>query len=242
MKLVAMMSFWDEKPAWLSTVVSSAAAAGCNHIVCVDGPYALLSLTRSSSGVEQHDAIIRAASVAGIGLTLHVPDSPFVGNEVEKRSLMFRLALEITSEDDWLLSVDADMPVSKALGLRRRLEHTDLNAAEVTLMDSGSRQSIRLLFRAMRGLEVADTHFNYRYPIGDSWSYLWGNRPLEPALQLHDITVEHWTDDRDPVRKAEQVKYYDRRDSLGIESSDVLFEGVDGKLVKLKGKQCQSGA
>lgn len=100
MKLVAMLSWFDEKPAWLSTVVSSAAVAGCDHIVCVDGPYSLLTLTGSSSGVEQHDAIIRAASVAGIGLTLHVPDRPFIGNEVEKRSLMFRLALQITTEDD----------------------------------------------------------------------------------------------------------------------------------------------
>ncbi len=231
-----MMAWWDEKPAWLSTVVHSAAAAGCDHIVAVDGPYSLLTLTKASSGVEQHDAIIRAASIAGIGLTLHVPDSPFIGNEVEKRSLMFRLAQQITTEDDWLLSIDADMPVSKAVGLRHRLEETDLNAAEVTLRSSEGQHPIRLLFRAMRGLEVFRAHYYYRYPLGDQWSYLWGGRPLEDCLQLHDVIVEHWTSDRDPVRHAEQKAYYERREQFGAERGAPRFvEGLDGKPVKLGG-------
>ena len=245
MKIVCCLSWYDESPAWLATVVAAAAKAGCNHIVAVDGPYALLTATGRSSGVLQQDAVTHAAHVAGIGLTLHVPDSPFGGNEVEKRSLMFRLAEQITTEDDWLWVLDADCFVTKAVDLRRRLQETDLNVAEVMVCNSSDpqvikvsqhKQPLRLLYRAVRGLEVAGAHYYYRYPRDGGWSYLWGNMPLEPALQLHDVEVEHWTEQRDKGRQAEQHAYYHLRDQVGAESvSETWVEGLDGQPMKLRG-------
>lgn len=245
MKIVCCLSWYDESPAWLATVVAAAARAGCNHIVAVDGPYALLTATGRSSGVLQQDAVTHAAHVAGIGLTLHVPDSPFGGNEVQKRSLMFRLAEQITTEDDWLWVLDADCFVTKAVDLRRRLEQTDLNAAEVMVCNSSDpqvikvsqhKQPIRLLYRAMRGLEVAGAHYFYRYPVADGYSYLWGQPPLEPALELHDVEVEHWTEQRDELRQAEQQAYYHRRSEVGAERlHETWVEGLNGQPVKLRG-------
>ena len=222
MKIVCCLSWYDESPAWLATVVAAAAKAGCNHIVAVDGPYALLTATGRSSGVLQQDAVTHAAHVAGIGLTLHVPDSPFGGNEVEKRSF-----------------------VTKAVDLRRRLEQTDLNAAEVMVCNSSDpqvikvsnhKQPIRLLYRAVRGLEVAGAHYFYRYPVDDGFSYLWGQPPLEPALELHDVEVEHWSEQRDQLRQAEQQAYYHRRSEVGAERvHETWVEGLNGQPMKLRG-------
>lgn len=245
MKIVACLSWYDEGPAWLASVVAAAAKAGCDHIVAVDGPYALLTVTGRSSGVLQQDAVVHAAHVAGIGLTLHVPSLPFAGNEVEKRTLMFRLAEQITTRDDWLMVLDADTFVTKAVDLRRRLQQTDLNAAEVMVLTSSdvqqlgvsvSRQPVRLLYRAVRGLEVAGAHYYYRYPIDGRFSYLWGQMPLEPALALHDVEVEHWTGQRAAARRDMQNVYYERRDAQNVESvHDVYVEGLDGQPIKLRG-------
>jgi len=57
-------------------------------------------------------------------------------------------------------------------------------------------------------------------------------------LQLHDVIVEHWTGDRDPVRRAEQLKYYERREQYGTERGAPRFvEGLDGKPVRLRGQK-----
>jgi hypothetical protein len=256
MKIVAILCWYDESPTWLSHVIAGAARAGCSHVVAVDGPYALYSSTERSSGVEQQDAIARACHASGLGLSMHVPDHAFIGNEIEKRNLAFRIAEQVTSEDDWLLVVDADMVVTRALGLRHDLEGTELDVASVQLVDrydwhtddgrsilpdgSGVAQKTshahRALFRARRGLEVVNAHFIYRYPHGEDWRYLWGpeNWNLEPALNLPNVEIEHWTRQRNAHRAELQKAYYATRDEARVERvGRLVMETVDGEIAEL---------
>lgn len=256
MKVVAVLCWWDESPTWLSHVIAGAARAGVSHVVAVDGPYALVSSSESSSGVEQHDAIIRACHSSRVGLSLIVPECPWVGNEVEKRSAAFRAALDVTTEADWLLVVDADMPVVRG-NLLADLDGCELDVATVQLVDrfdwhtSDGRSILpaesraaqktatahRALFRARRGLEVHGSHYIYRYPDAEGeWRYLWGpsSLPLEPAKHLQGVEVEHWTRQRNALRSEQQKAYYELRDQLGIEKVGRLFmEGVDGSINEL---------
>jgi hypothetical protein len=200
---------------------------------------------------------MRACHVSGLGLTLHVPDHPFIGNEVEKRNLAFRLAELVTSENDWLLVVDADMVVTRSLGLADDLAGTELDAATVQLVDrfdwhtddgrsilppgSGVAQKTshahRALFRARRGLEVVNAHYIYRYPVGESWRYLWGPQSvnLEPALNLAHVEIEHWSRQRNAHRAERQKAYYESRDTSGIEKIGRLFmETTGGEIAEVK--------
>lgn len=256
MKLVAILSWYDESPTWLSHVVAGAARAGCSHVVAVDGPYALYSATDRTSGVEQHDAIVRACHASGLGLTLHVPDHAFIGNEIEKRNLAFRVAEQVTTEDDWLLVVDADMVVTRAGRLLDDLADTNYEVATVQLVDrfdwhTDDGRSVlppdakaaqktatahRALFRARRGLEVVNAHYIYRFFDGEDYRYLWGPQSLdlEPALNLPGVEIEHWTRQRNATRAERQKAYYADRDAARIERVGRLFmETTDGEVAEL---------
>ena len=256
MKLVAILSWYDESPTWLAHVVAGAARAGCSHVVAVDGPYALYSSTERTSGVEQHDAIVRACHASGLGLTLHVPDHAFIGNEIEKRNLAFRLAEQVTTEEDWLLVVDADMVVTRDSLLLDDLEETNLDCASVQLVerfdwhtDDGrsilpaeakvsqrSATAHRALFRAYRGLEVVNAHYIYRFFDGEDYRYLWGPQSLElePALNLTGVEVEHWSRQRNAERAERQKAYYETRDQARIERVGRLYmETTDGEVAEL---------
>lgn len=113
--IVGALSWFDEAPTWLAYCVASAAKL-CDHLVAVDGAYAVFPRRpRGSSGAAQHEAIIRTAEAAGMGVTLHVPSGPWMGNEVEKRDFMMREACRLAEPgEDWLLVIDADEVVLEA--------------------------------------------------------------------------------------------------------------------------------
>ena len=137
MKIVALLSWFNESPTWLAATISSAARF-CDHVIALDGAYANFPGARASSGEFEHEAILRTAEAVGIGVTLHVPDEPYRGNEVEKRNLHFELAKPITSPTDWLFILDADETVVRSPDraiIRGELEETDLYVANVTLSE-----------------------------------------------------------------------------------------------------------
>src|SRR6266498_1360247 len=59
LKIIAILSWFDESPSWLSACVASLARAGCSHLVAVDGAYRLYPDGRPHSGIAQQDAITR---------------------------------------------------------------------------------------------------------------------------------------------------------------------------------------
>jgi hypothetical protein len=71
MKLIGLLSFYDEAPSWLSAAIASHHPAGLTHLVVCDGAYELFPDGRARSGIEQYDAI--NATCEGLGHQRHDP-------------------------------------------------------------------------------------------------------------------------------------------------------------------------
>lgn len=237
-RLIGILTWYDEAPSWLAACVSSMIQhAQIDHLVAVDGAYALLPEGRAFSGFEQHQVINEICRGTSTGLTLHAPQEPWIGNEVAKRSFGFRLAeLEAEIGEDWYFLMDADQVVTSALGLRRVLENADEDVgytwfyerfdpfltpgservAHKVNMPREARMPVRTVFRALPRLHVRSNHFTY---IADNGHILWngGNGGEVPAVDTR-CEIEHRTRLRDMARKEQQAAYYKRRDDLGLET------------------------
>lgn len=238
-RLIGCLSFYDESPAFLAAAISSLARVEVDHLVAVDGAYALLPGGRASSGIEQQQTIAETALACGMGLSLHVPETTWAGDEVEKRSFMFALAETVAHPNqDWYFVMDADQVVSHPINLKAQLAQTGLHAAEATFWEQPDTSNakaqkaaqqfvwprttetqVRILFRAIPGLRVEGNHWTYVTPDGRK---LWGNEKvkdgLEPALDLTSLRVEHRTNFRDKARRKQQYAYYSRRSELATET------------------------
>jgi hypothetical protein len=247
-KLIALLSWYEESPSWLAALVASLPKAGVSHLVAVDGAYALFQGGRAASGTEQHEVLVETCRTLGLGLTLHAPEHVWHGNEVEKRSFMLALAETVAEPHaDWYVSVDADNVISYADLVPERLAELDEDAAEARLwqrhdylgMDDGAvartpgamwpeetRCPVRCLFRAIPGLRLAGNHYTYALPDG---RLLWGrdsehDQPLEPAADLtQSLVIEHRSHFRTPWRRELQKAYYQRRDMVRAEAGPVVL-------------------
>lgn len=248
MKIVAALSWYAESPAWLAGAVASAGRL-CSHLVAVDGAYALFPQGRPRSSSAEHDAIREACSGAGMGLTLHVPSDVWWGNEVEKRSFLFSLCMQVCEPDvDWIFVFDGDDIVRKVPGdVCAQLAQTDRAVAEVqmvTMYDpqaSGvvtqkASQPRRMLWKALPGLRVERNHWTYVAGDGDGYRCLFGPPWAEPedALRFRGFVVEHRNHQRNRERAKLARGYYTLRDQMAIEKThDVYVQSVDGRPVLL---------
>jgi hypothetical protein len=203
MKIWGCLVWFDEEPRWLAASVASFAKL-CDHVIAVDGAYFSYPEGRAASGGEQAESIVAAARTAGIGCTIHVPQSVWMGNETEKRSCYARIANALgTPYEDWMLVLDADEEISWVSPLARTdLETTELDAAELGMWTTDEMRSwygpTRRLYRLLPGLEYGPTHFSLRGQgkTGDTvWLYGLGEKygePLGDALNMvTQIRVEH---------------------------------------------------
>ena len=232
MSVTACLSWYNESPAMLTAAVTSLTFA--DHLVAVDGAYALYPDATASSPADQAATIREAASHLGIGCTIHQPQHAWEGNEVEKRSFMFRLA-EATGAD-WYYIADADEQVTHVMtDIHADLDATDLDAAEVTYWwhrphttpeqrpfatPLREQQGITKFFRAIPGLHVHQAHYRYRTPDG---RLLWNpaGQATEPLNLRETIRVQHRNTERDMWRAREQANYYTTRDTHNIEKQPV---------------------
>lgn len=229
MKVVGLLCWYEEPASWLAECVASAAKL-CDHLIAVDGPYALFpgSTQRPASGSEQADTIARTAAGAGIGCTIHVPRQPWWGGEVAKRDFMFRLASPLTDARDWLLRIDADEVLTDVpADTRKQLDATDLDVAEVTIWDrqDGSQHPFRCLFRALPGLAIEQAHYVVTAPGTAGRRVLVGNSAVhvpEPAQALWDVRLEHRTRQRSPERQQMKRQYYAKVADLGTEQTTAI--------------------
>jgi hypothetical protein len=250
-RIIGLLSWYDEAPSWLAATVT-AAAPMLDHLVAVDGAYALYPDGRARSEPGQAETILRTCDAAGIGLTLHAPQHRWEGNETGKRTYAFGLACAEAEPDvDWIIVIDGDDVVSHIPGdIRPRLKATERNVAEVTLWDREAwiektpeaaqglplppitKQRQRRLYRAADEIKVVGSHFVYTARRGDAdWSYLWGPNtfPLEPAADFSDLEIEHRSRHRDRARREAAGEYYRIRDALGIENTGRrMMETVEG--------------
>lgn len=235
-KLIGLISWFDEDPAWLAASVASLSKLDVDHLVAVDGAYRLLPDGKPSSPPEQAEAIRETAHGLGIGLTLHAPPAAWAGNETEKRSAMFALAEQVAVPDfDWYFVLDADeVVVSAPRDLRERLKFASQDSGQTTVLNHAGPEAMRetrfdwnpispveipKFFRAIPGLRVEGTHYCYRLPDGRD---LWGHgvemaRGERRFVDCRDVRIEHRTKFRAAHRSATQRAYYERRDRLKIE-------------------------
>lgn len=232
-RVVALLSWFEEHEGALAACVASLGGA-VDHVVAVDGAYALYPGGRAKSGAHQAEAIRETARALKMGCTIFEPQTVWRGNEVEKRSYMFRLAETLTTEDDWYMVIDADELVTDwgGVNVKARLDETDKDVAQVTLWNRRphlpaegpppffnpleQQEPLRMFFRAIRGLHVSGMHFHYKCPDG---RFLWADGAVEIAEpeQLLDVRVEHRSLSRDPTRRQDSQEYYNRRVKAGIE-------------------------
>lgn len=228
MKVVGLLSWYEEPASWLAECVASVAKL-CDHIIAVDGPYAMFpgAMRKPASGTEQAETILHAAAGAGIGCTVHSSRQPWWGNEVEKRAYMFSLAQTMTTSDDWLLRIDADeVLTSVPSDTREQLSSTNLDVAEVIMWernDIDSNFPIRVLFRALPGITVQQAHYVVTAPTDAGVKVLCGNEikhRMEQAEPLWDVRMEHRMRCRSAERKQLKSDYYLRLPE--IEKVDAL--------------------
>jgi len=227
MRIVGLLSWYEENPAWLAEMIASLPSAGISHLIALDGAYALYPGAAPRSDSSNVEAIQAACTAVGLTYSIHQPVEVWEGNEVEKRSALFELAEQVTTEEDWYFVMDADETITSVpSNFRTRLARTRLDVAMVTFYeppqeDSGpaidfrwqrkQRYPIRVLFRAVRGLRVVQNHWTYVTPDGRR---LWGQnkRTLEPALDCTDLEIFHRSNLRHEERRADQYAYYATRD------------------------------
>ncbi|MFJ4365071.1 hypothetical protein ACIP4S_13060 [Streptomyces chartreusis] len=219
MRVIGLLSWYEEPAPWLAECVAGLAQF-CDHLIAVDGPYAMFpgATRKPASGSEQADTIARAAAGAGIGCTIHAPREPWWGNEVAKRDFMFRLAMTMAQPGvDWLLRVDADEVFTQVpADTKKILGETDLDVAEVTMWERGDGQDsqfpLRVLFRALPGIRIQQAHYVVTVPGQDGGTrVLVGNdtcHRAETALPLWDVRLEHRTQQRSAMRRALKDQYY----------------------------------
>jgi hypothetical protein len=179
-RIIGIISWWDESPTWLAASIASMGRF-CDHVVALDGRYALYPDRRMQSGSAEHYAIIDAARAAGVGLTLHTAPRAF-DDEMQKRTHLFRLALlEAEPMRDWMFVLDGDEVVVESPD---KLHVHDLLA-------SARERDERVLTATL--WEKADPHQDsWRTELGMKLETDWRFECASPRFFLahHDMRVE----------------------------------------------------
>lgn len=256
MKLVGVLSWYDESPGWLAAAVAGFARV-CDHIVAVDGSYALLPGARPASHPLQAEAVLSACEAGGVACTIHRPSDVFHGNEVEKRNLSLQLAGIGLTTDDWVLIFDADVHVFKVNPERVRgeLERTSRMIASYTVLDGidylsdpemaefvakddyATEWTLRTsdIYRWHQTLMYGPQHWMLSRDIGGERRWLrHSSSDVPPVLDLDAALVAyHRTGNRTLVRSQAQQAYYQARDLHMVEEC-IPGDPVDNGLPELE--------
>lgn len=237
--IVGALVWFNESPTWLVRTISSLAKV-CDHVVAVDGRYALFQHDMDWSPAPEAEAVLAAAEGVALPLTLHIPRAPFEGNEVEKRNLLLRLALVHTeSENDWIFVCDADEyvihadtrslldagPVATCLLEEYFDPFTQLGpdggVAKSLPLPNTWRTPVRRFYRALPGLQYVGTHYHVGgWSLGE-WVWLDGPGKCEAFELRENVILRHENPRRAELRRQQAATYYSTRDELAIESETV---------------------
>ena len=253
MRLHGLLCFYDEPVKNLIACLAALADAGVDHVIALDGRYAMYPGDEAASDPEQHAAIQFACRELAMACTLHVPSEPWPRNEPQKRTALFTLAAGLADEGDWFWVQDADQIVTKwPDDLKDRLAATEQPVAELTMVDTVAQRlqhrslpptfALRCMFRA-QPIKVGPAHCDY---IGADGSALWHGHGIGEsvdALDLTDVlTVEHRPNARPMERKLRKAEFYRRRDESGHERGDCVLCGEQAaKLVAVNWRMADIG-
>jgi hypothetical protein len=226
--LIGLLAWFDEPQDLLIRCVRALADAGVDHVVAVDGRYALYEANHDVSSAYEYAGILLVCKTLGMRCTIHQPSGPWTGGEVEKRTFLFTLAHAVAEPGDWFWVQDADQVATEwPTDLKDRLAGSEHDAAEVTMLDTIARRAQqkdwpeRFVYRAMfraQPITVGPSHCMYQAADG---SLLWGydgDKRMQAALDLSDcVLVEHRPDHRPHQRQHAKLMYYAQRDHERIE-------------------------
>jgi hypothetical protein len=250
-RVIGLVSWWDESPTWLGATIASMSRF-CDHVVALDGRYAMFPDQRMQSGAAEVQTIIETARAAGLGLTLHTAPRTFQ-NEMDKRTHLFRLGqLEARTGKDWFYVLDGDEvtiespPREQVLAF---LDDTTADAVVATLFErtdpheSEWRTDLGMklqtewryesrsprFWRVHDNMRVVGYHFNY---VGENAAgetvELWGMdgavSRTEWASLCGRVIIENRNRLRGKQRDADRQSYYDARDQTGLETIAPLAE------------------
>jgi hypothetical protein len=235
-RVIGLLSWYQEPVPWLAELVASMGRAGIDHVVALDGAYMLYPKGQAKSEGDQADAIRRTAVGFGMGATIHVPQMPWLGNEVEKRDKLFGIGHAVAEPGDWLWVCDADevieqSPFADVQGvgsrIRHRLMESEHEVAEVMLRCQPDPQGdseffpIRKLFRVSADgpIRVLGRHDRYIGPHGEPlWVPSDGRSDIVPCEDMTEVHVFHRINQRPAARVLARASYYMNRDEAGIEA------------------------
>jgi hypothetical protein len=207
-RIVAVLSWYDEPVDWLHGCVTS--ARFCDHLIAADGPYAAFPHEMPYSSPDQSEAIRGAWP----GCTIHTRPAPWAG-EVEKRDFLFGLA--VAEGADWIFVIDADeVVVGVPSNLRDLLDATQLHVAEATLMYEQTPgwplvpSQVRRLFRVLPGIGYRGAHSRVVAEVGGGQVALTDPdlSVCEPAERIGDLRMLHRSHERSPGRQSQKADYY----------------------------------
>lgn len=247
MKIIGLLSFFDESASWLASCVAGFGRF-CDTIIAIDGAYALYPQARARSMPDQAEAILQAAEAVGAGCIVHRPNDVWFGNEVEKRNHTLALAQAIgTPGEDWVCVFDADFSVMQAYpdAIRDHLSKTLHHVATYTLLDGKDlladedqariAQQIdvstewtvrtRSIYRLLPDLRYDVKHWNVVGDLSDGRSVTLFGSPMEqvPEARLENaLVVYHRRQARAKVRNQAAESYYALRDQLGAEQAKAV--------------------
>lgn len=258
MRLIALLSWFDEPPEVLGQCLAGLQYAGVNHVVAMDGRYELFPGEEHMSSASDQGLVVLACRSMGMGCTLHIPPGPWPG-EVEKRNHLFNVGLAEAFPGDWFLVVDADIVVVTVPGdLNARLEASEHDVAAASVRDMSAAVAkrpdwpeyfdVRPLFRA-QPIQTIGNHHTYTTLDG---RVLWGamGEPTDadgndlgsghetlPALDLRSVfELQHRPGSRGADRQLRQGSYYGAREEAGIERMWCADCFADGKEVRAKAR------
>lgn len=223
-----MLCWWEEDPAWLIRCVAGLSRF-CTHLIAVDGAYETMegSYNQPRSTGVQADAIVAAADGYNLGLTLHQPPDPWHGDQVAKRTFMFKTATLFCNPGDWLYVADADEIVTTVpANLDDQLDQMTREGIEVATVEivqrpHGGVSQIRRFFRYDPTLRCEGGHFRFAAGPKTNRRLLKGDDHSERLLAARHVNgfrFEHWSELRSPQRRALQRDYYGRRAAARLEA------------------------
>lgn len=260
-RLIALLSWFNEPDAVISQCLTGLKYAGVDHVIALDGKYALFPGDDFLSPASQQGLVVLACRSLGMGCTLYVPPSEWPG-EVEKRNHLFNMGLTEAWPGDWFLVVDADVVVTNVpMDLKKRLAEcpadVDVAAVKVHDMSAAAAQrpdwpeyfDIRAFFRA-QPIQTVGNHHTYTTMDGRK---LWEAKgedqgETQPALDLRELVeIQHRPGARGQDRQLSQAAYYGAREEAGIERmwcAHCLEEGEQTRAVArvpVKWRQTDAG-
>lgn len=218
MKIALLLAWYDEDVEMLERhVAAGVEATGADVVVALDGRYELFPKRSGRNSALEHAAISRGCG--DVPLRLGAPREPW-RDEMTKRTALFRLAEQVTTADDWLVIIDADVElVGDPHRLRRALTFAECDSAEITVEQADrDKYPLRCLHRAHRGIIVGPNHYTYTLPDG---RVLWSASATRnvPALELAEDVLREIHHVGGGDRADRKVAYYRDRDAAGIEVS-----------------------